>query len=59
MARLYGDPPALDKLDKNGNLPFQTDFRQVDATVLEGWLEVPADTVIPSSYRALPLLQSG
>jgi hypothetical protein len=33
---VYGDPPALDKLDKNGNLPFQTDFRQVYATVLEG-----------------------
>ncbi|HXA42787.1 MAG TPA: DUF1501 domain-containing protein [Candidatus Solibacter sp.] len=56
---VYGDPPALDKLDKNGNLPFQTDFRQVYATVLEGWLKVPADTVIPSSYQSLPLLQSG
>jgi len=53
---VYGDPPALDKLDKNGNLPFQTDFRQVYATVLERWLKVPADTVIPSSYKTLPLI---
>ncbi|MEA2683075.1 MAG: hypothetical protein QOK05_1403 [Chloroflexota bacterium] len=53
---VYGDPPALDKLDKNGNLPFQTDFRQVYATMLEGWLKVPADTVIPAGYRPLPLL---
>ncbi|MDQ6747239.1 MAG: DUF1501 domain-containing protein, partial [Candidatus Dormibacteraeota bacterium] len=54
---VYGDPPALGNLDKNGNLPFQTDFRQVYATMLEGWLKVPSDTVIPSTYRPLPLLQ--
>ncbi|MFN2462550.1 MAG: DUF1501 domain-containing protein [Candidatus Dormibacteria bacterium] len=55
---VYGDPPALGNLDKNGNLPFQTDFRQVYATMLEGWLRVPADTVIPASYTTLPLLRS-
>jgi uncharacterized protein (DUF1501 family) len=56
---VYGDPPALGNLDKNGNLPFQTDFRQVYATMLEGWLKVPSDTVIPASFKALPLLQGG
>ncbi|GAC1335986.1 MAG: DUF1501 domain-containing protein [Candidatus Dormibacteria bacterium] len=56
---VYGDPPALGSLDKNGNLPFQTDFRQVYATVLEGWLRVPADTVIPASFKSLPLLKAG
>jgi uncharacterized protein (DUF1501 family) len=55
---VYGDPPALGSLDKNGNLPFQTDFRQVYATVLEGWLKVPADTVIPAAYKTLPLLSA-
>ena len=55
---VYGDPPNLGSLDKNGNLAFQTDFRQVYATMLEGWLKVPADTVIPASYSALPLLNS-
>ncbi|HEY8740040.1 MAG TPA: DUF1501 domain-containing protein [Candidatus Dormibacteraeota bacterium] len=55
---VYGDPPALGNLDKNGNLPFQTDFRAVYATMLEGWLKVPADTVIPASYKPLPLLQT-
>jgi uncharacterized protein (DUF1501 family) len=53
---VYGDPPNLGNLDKNGNLPFQTDFRQVYATMLEGWLQVPADAVIPASYQQLPLL---
>jgi len=56
---VYGDPPGLASLDKNGNLPFQTDFRQVYATMLEGWLRVPADTVIPSSFATLPLLKAG
>jgi uncharacterized protein (DUF1501 family) len=55
---VYGDPPALGSLDKSGNLPFQTDFRQVYATVLEGWLKVPADTVIASGFKALPLLHA-
>ena len=55
---VYGDPPALGNLDKNGNLPFQTDFRQVYATMLEGWLKVPADTVIPATYQPLQLLRS-
>ena len=55
---VYGDPPALGGLDKNGNLPFQTDFRQVYATMLEGWLKVPADTVIPASFNTLPLLRT-
>jgi uncharacterized protein (DUF1501 family) len=55
---VYGDPPNLGSLDKNGNLVFQTDFRQVYATMLGGWLKVPADTVIPASYQALPLLNA-
>lgn len=53
---VYGDPPDLANLDANGNLAFQTDFRSVYATVLEGWLKVPADTVIPARYQPLPLL---
>jgi uncharacterized protein (DUF1501 family) len=53
---VYGDPPDLAHLDQNGNLVFQTDFRAVYATVLESWLQVPADSVIPAAYRPLPLL---
>ncbi|MHB8507087.1 MAG: DUF1501 domain-containing protein [Candidatus Dormibacteria bacterium] len=53
---VYGDPPDLTNLDKNGNMNFQTDFRQVYATMLEGWLKIPADTVIPARYGTLPLL---
>ena len=56
---VYGDPPALGGLDKNGNLPFQADFRQVYATMLDGWLRVPAGTVIPANFATLPLLRAG
>ena len=38
----YGEPPSLTNLD-NGNLRYTTDFRSVYATVLERWLEAPAD----------------
>ena len=55
---VYGDPPDLANLDPLGNLVFQTDFRQIYATVLEGWLKVPADTVIPNQYQPLPLLSA-
>lgn len=34
---LYGEPPRLDRLDGNGNLPFAVDFRGYYATFLEGW----------------------
>ena len=34
---LYGLPPALSRLDGNGNLPFAVDFRDLYATVLERW----------------------
>jgi uncharacterized protein (DUF1501 family) len=53
---VFGDPPDLGNLDANANLKFHTDFRQVYATVLEGWLKVPADSVIPGQYPPLPLL---
>lgn len=40
-----GPAPDLRNFDKDGNLRFGVDFRQVYATVLEGWLCVPGATV--------------
>ncbi len=39
---LYGQPPALARLDGNGNLPHAVDFRELYATVLERWWRIPA-----------------
>jgi uncharacterized protein (DUF1501 family) len=38
---IYGLPPQLGSLDKNGNLPWQIDFRSYYGTVLTSFLGVP------------------
>jgi uncharacterized protein (DUF1501 family) len=51
----HGDPPNLANLD-NGNLVFTTDFRSVYATVLERWLQAPADDVLGGRFDQLSLI---
>jgi uncharacterized protein (DUF1501 family) len=46
----HGAPPALDRLDGNGNPPYAIDFHAVYATLLEQWWNVPATA--PGSTRA-------
>ena len=55
---LYGERPGLASLDKN-NLRFTTDFRQVYASVLEGWLGAPAEDVLGGRFERLPLFVPG
>jgi len=55
---LYGSPPALDRLDGNGNLPFAVDFRQLYATVLQGWWGTDATAVLKGRYAPLPVLRT-
>ena len=44
---LYGEEPSLTRLDSNKNLIRTVDFREVYATVLDGWLrKVPAAEVL-------------
>jgi uncharacterized protein (DUF1501 family) len=50
---LYGQRPALDRLDGNGNLPFAVDFRDLYATVLERWWGV--DSAGPLKARFAPI----
>jgi uncharacterized protein (DUF1501 family) len=53
---LYGERPSLADLDRD-NFKFTTDFRQVYATVLEGWLGAPAELVLNGRFEQLPLLK--
>lgn len=53
---LYGERPSLTDLDDD-NFKFTTDFRQVYASVLEGWLGAPSDVVLNGRYEQLPLLR--
>ncbi|MGN6580527.1 MAG: DUF1501 domain-containing protein [Bordetella sp.] len=54
---LYGVPPALDRLDGNGNLPVGVDFRSVYATVLEHWWGIDSRPVLNQRFPLLPLLR--
>ena len=57
-ACFYGERPGLASLEKN-NLRFTTDFRQVYASVLEGWLGAPSEDVLGGRFERLPLFVPG
>jgi len=54
----YGEAPSLDRLGGDGNLASALDFRQVYATVLERWWEVPAASLLSGKFSAIPMLRS-
>jgi uncharacterized protein (DUF1501 family) len=55
---LYGAPPALDRLDGNGNLPFAVDFRSLYATVLERWWGIDSYGPLAGRFRPLELIRA-
>jgi uncharacterized protein (DUF1501 family) len=52
---IHGTAPALN-LERNQDLEFTTDFRQVYATMLERWLSCPAETVLGGKFEPLPIV---
>ncbi len=52
---LAGDHPRLDDLE-DGDLKFHTDFREVYATILDGWLEVDSQAVLFRQFEPLGFL---
>jgi uncharacterized protein (DUF1501 family) len=52
---LYGEEPSLTKLDQDGNLVYNTDFRRVYSSVLQGWFGVENGRVLPEAYESLPV----
>ena len=55
---LYGLPPALGRLDGNGNLPFAVDFRDLYATVLGEWWGLDASRALNGRFAPLDLLKA-
>ena len=49
---LHGTAPML-KLEKNQDLTFSTDFRQVYATALDSWLACPSEPVLGGKFERL------
>jgi uncharacterized protein (DUF1501 family) len=56
--RFYGEEPSLTKLDPNGNLLYNIDFRSVYATVLEGVLGFDSKDVLGASFPNLGFIRS-
>src|SRR6266540_3493259 len=55
---LYGEQPALSKLDTTGNLGYAVDFRSVYQEILEGHLEVDAKEVFTQSFDKLAMFKA-
>ena len=53
---LYGLPPALTRLDGNGNLPFAVDFRDLYATALEKWWGVSSMAALNGKFTPVDVL---
>ncbi|MHB1923310.1 MAG: DUF1501 domain-containing protein [Acidimicrobiales bacterium] len=51
--RFYGEEPSLTRLDTNGNLLSNIDFRQVYATVLEKVLRTDSRAILGSRFQTL------
>lgn len=52
---LYGKHPSLTDLDR-GDLKWNTDFRQVYTTMIDGWLGGDAGKTLGQKFEKLPLL---
>ena len=50
---LYNKLPNLGDLDKNGNLKYEIDFREIYATILDKWLEVDDVAILNKSFSKL------
>jgi uncharacterized protein (DUF1501 family) len=55
---LYGTPPSLSNLVLGDNLETTTDFRQVYATLIEGWLGVDGAAVLGQTFSPLKVFRS-
>ena len=55
---MYGQPPALSRLDGNGNLPFAVDFRDLYATVLERWWGVDSTRALRGRFTPLDVVRA-
>lgn len=51
----FGTPPSLTELVDGDNLAYTTDFRQVYASAIEGWLGVPARSVLHDDFARFDL----
>jgi uncharacterized protein (DUF1501 family) len=57
-AGLVGETPNLTDLHpQHGDLKAGIDFRQIYASLLDGWLEIPSQAALDGTFERLPLLR--
>ena len=55
---IYGQPPALNRLDGNGNLPFAVDFRSMYATVIDKWWGLDSSKSLQGKFAPLDFVMT-
>lgn len=55
---LFGEAPALDRLDADGGVPASVDFRRLCATVLDACWNVASAPVIGRAFEPLPFVRA-
>lgn len=53
---MYGVYPSLERLDTNGDLKYEVDFRSVYYTLVDRWLQGDAKSTLGKSYETLGFL---
>lgn len=56
---IYGPHPSLEKLDDNGDLVHQIDFRSVYTTILRQWMKADAEAILGGQFKPAPILARG
>ncbi|ACC70194.1 DUF1501 domain-containing protein [Paraburkholderia phymatum] len=54
---VYGQPPDLTRLDADGRLPVEVDFRRLYATALASFWKLDANAVLRDAVQPLPLMR--
>jgi len=55
-AGVYGHDPVHDRLDDDGNLVFNVDFRSVYSTIAARWLNADPHPIVNGAFEQLPFL---
>lgn len=52
----YNQAPDLTRLDKNGDLVYEIDFRRIYSNIAASWLHVPAESLLGEEFNPLQLV---
>ena len=59
VSGVHGNPPDLSRLDDNGNLAIESDFRSYYGTILSDWLGADASAILGAGWPNLGFIQKG